>query len=77
MCFLDTPEFPDSIPVMKMDDIYVSVNIVKLLKGSYEVSKVRFGEGEINYIVYGDSVSNVELALGMRFGGEPKEKEPK
>jgi hypothetical protein len=74
---VDSLGLTDSIPVMRMDDIYVSLNIVQLLKGRYEVSKVHFGEGEINYIIYGDSVSNLELALGTRFGGEPKEKEPK
>lgn len=58
----DSSKVTDTIPVMRMDDIYVSLNIVQLLKGNYEVSKVRFGEGEINYIVYGDSVSNLGLS---------------
>jgi hypothetical protein len=57
----------DTLPVIRMDDIYVSLDLIKLIKGNYKISKVRFGEGEINYIVGADSVSNLERALGIRF----------
>lgn len=77
MHFMDSPGFPDTIPVLELDEIYASVNIIQLLKGSYKVPEVRLGEGEISYIVYGDSISNVELALGMKFGAEPEEEEIK
>jgi len=57
----------DSVPVLKMEEVYVSLNIMKLLRGSYNISKVRLGEGELNYLVNADSISNLERALGIRF----------
>ncbi len=58
----------DSLPILRMEDVYVSLNIVKLIRGKYKVSSIRLGEGEINYIIGADSVSNIEKALGFRFG---------
>lgn len=57
----------DTIPVLRMEEVYISLNIMKLLKGSYNISKVRLGDGELNYFVAKDSVSNLEKALGIRF----------
>jgi len=60
----------DNIPVLEMDDISVSLDVVELIRGRYVISKVRLGDGELNYLVGSDSVSNVERALGIRFGEE-------
>lgn len=55
-------------PVVRLDEVFVALDIVKLIKGEYKISSVRLGDGEINYLVGADSVSNVERALGIRFG---------
>ncbi|MFC2090946.1 hypothetical protein ACFLT1_09255, partial [Bacteroidota bacterium] len=64
----------DSIPVLQIDEIYVSLDIIKLIKGTYEVSSIRLGDGVLNYSVGKDTVSNIERALGIRFGGGAEEK---
>ena len=74
---IDSAEMNDTLPLFKMDEIYVALDVVQLLKGKYKVSKLRIGEGEINYIVFADSVSNVEMALGMSFGNVSEEEEIK
>jgi len=58
----------DSIPVFRLQELYVSLDVVKLLRGEYRVSEVRLEDGMINYIVASDTVSNLEQALGIRFG---------
>lgn len=65
----------DSIPIVRIDDIYVSVDLVKLIKGEYDVSNIRISGGEVNYIIGSDSVSNIERALGMRFNQAEEEVE--
>ncbi len=57
----------DTLPVISMNNIYASLNIVKLIRGEYKISKVRLDGGTINYIIESDSVSNMEKALGIRF----------
>jgi hypothetical protein len=59
----------DTLPVLQMNSVYVSLDVVRLIRGEYKVSKVRLSEGVINYIVESDSVSNIEKALGIRFSG--------
>lgn len=60
----------DSLPVLEFGDIYVSMDVVELIRGTYMISEVRLDRGVINYLVGADSVSNVEQALGILFGGE-------
>jgi len=55
-------------PILRFDEIYVSLDIVDLIRKSLEVSHIRLKDGWVNYEVYGDSVSNFERALGIRFG---------
>lgn len=65
-------ESKDAVPVIRFDQVFVSVNIRSLMKGDYQLSNVRLGAGEINYIVGEDSISNLEKALGISFKGEQK-----
>lgn len=60
----------EPLPVLEFNDIYVSMDVVQLIRGTYMISEVRIAEGVINYMVGADSVSNVEKALGILFGGE-------
>lgn len=63
----------DSLPVMRFNEIYISLDVMKLLRGQYRVSEVRFDDGVLNYVVSADSVSNLERALGIRFGAAPED----
>ncbi len=70
------PLINDSIidqPVLELEDIYVSLDILQLLKKSYRVSKIRFADGIIRYHVGADSVSNIEQAIGIRFDESAKD----
>jgi hypothetical protein len=63
----------DSIPIIELENVYVSMDIIRLIKGEYRISKIRLSDGVINYFIASDSVSNLERALGMRFdsGADP------
>ncbi|MEX2370050.1 MAG: hypothetical protein WD578_03510 [Bacteroidales bacterium] len=61
----------DSVPVLRMENLFVSLDIVSLIKGQYKISRVSIRTGEINYMVGTDSISNIEKALGIRFGESP------
>gem|GEM_PF-1192958 len=60
----------EPMPVLDFNDIYVSMDVVQLVRGTYMISEVRLAEGVINYMVGPDSVSNVEKSLGILFGDE-------
>jgi hypothetical protein len=66
----------DSLPIIRMSSVYVSLDIIQLIRGEYQVAKIRFDEGIINYIVESDSVSNLEKALGIRFSEGPEADSP-
>jgi hypothetical protein len=57
----------DTIPVVRMNRVYVSLDAIQLIRGEYNISKVRLSDGVVNYIVESDSVSNLERALGINF----------
>lgn len=59
----------DTLPVLRMNRLYVSLDLIQLIRGEYKVSKVRLSDGVINYIVESDSVSNLEKAMGVKFTG--------
>lgn len=62
----------DTLPVLQLDEVFVSFDLVKMIRGNYRISRVRLGDGQVNYLVGADSVSNVEKALGTRFGEKPE-----
>ncbi len=55
----------DAAPILQIDNVFLSLDVVQLIRGRYEVSKIRLGEGQMNYIVGADSISNIEKALGL------------
>ena len=63
----------DTIPIVQLEDLFVSLDVAKLIKGSYLISGVRIMNGQVNYLVDADSLSNLEKALGFRFGEETDE----
>jgi hypothetical protein len=57
-------------PILAMEEIGVTLDIVELIKGRIMVSEARLKNGFVNVRVYQDSVTNLENALGIRFGAE-------
>jgi len=64
---------PDSLrpftePLLMLDEVYVSLDIVQLMRKSIEVSQVHLKNGYVRIEVGADSMTNIERALGIRFG---------
>jgi hypothetical protein len=61
-------------PILFLNEVYLSLDVVDLVRGNVKVSQARFEEGFIRLEVYEDSVMNLEYALGIRFREEtPKD----
>ena len=62
---------PDSLylePILYIYEIYVRLDVVDLIRGDIRVSQARIENGFVRYEIYEDSISNLERALGIRFG---------
>ena len=57
-------------PILSLEEIGVTLDLVKLIRGSIMVSEARLKEGFVHVEIYPDSVTNLEHALGIRFGEE-------
>jgi hypothetical protein len=55
-------------PILSLEEIGVTLDLVKLIKGSIMVSEARLKDGFVHMEIYSDSISNLEHALGIRFG---------
>ena len=54
----------DSIPIVGLENLYLVFNIMDLVKGNVNVSKVFLENGTINLIAYSDSTFNLMRAIG-------------
>ncbi len=64
---------PDSLyiePILSLTEVFVRLDVMELIRGDFEVSEARIEKGFVRFEIYGDSVSNLERALGIRFGEE-------
>ena len=55
-------------PILAMEEVYVTLDVMDLIRGDIQVSEVRLADGFVRFEVYEDSISNLENALGLRFG---------
>ncbi len=65
--------YPDSLhqePILSLNEVYVSLDVVELLKGNIQVSRADLMDGFVRYLIYEDSVSNMERALGSLLGND-------
>lgn len=77
----DEPSIPeDSIdrePILLLEEIFLSLDVIDLIRGDVKVSRAGLGDGYIRIELYEDSITNLEYALGFRFGKKDKKsKEP-
>ena len=61
-------------PILSLNEISVTLDLIKLIRGGIMVSEARLKDGFVHMQIYPDSVSNMERALGIRFGA-PSEKD--
>lgn len=57
-------------PILYIHELYVSLDILELVRGDIKVEQFRLEDGFVRLEVYEDSVMNIENALGFRFGDE-------
>ena len=50
-------------PIAKIENFACGLEILKLFKGDFEISKVNVGNGELNFIIYPDSSVNLLNAI--------------
>ncbi|MCK5137584.1 MAG: hypothetical protein KAR19_17495 [Bacteroidales bacterium] len=55
-------------PILSFNEMYVSLDVIDLIRGDIQVSQARLEDGFIRIEIYEDSVINLEKALGIRFG---------
>ena len=71
--FYEKEVHPDSLlqePIISLKEIFVTLDVVDLIRGDIQVSQARTEDGFIRIEVYEDSITNLEVALGMRFDEE-------
>jgi len=51
------------LPIFEIDEAYISLNIVDLFSSRINVSDITFEGGNINIVVYPDSITNLEKAI--------------
>jgi len=61
-------------PILSLKEISVTLDLIKLVRGGIMVSEARLKDGFVHMEIYPDTVSNLERALGIRFGA-PSEKD--
>ena len=55
-------------PILSLDEIYITLDVFDLIRGDITIAQARLQEGFIRIEIYEDSLSNLENALGIRFG---------
>jgi hypothetical protein len=60
----------DRAPIISLGKIHVTLDVVDLIRGNVMVSEAKLEEGKVRLEIYEDSVSNLEYALGIRFGDQ-------
>jgi len=55
-------------PILSLNEISVTLDMLELIRGGIMVSEARLKDGFVHMEIYPDSVSNLERALGIRFG---------
>jgi hypothetical protein len=73
LAYYEPPDSGSSVardPILFLEELYVSLNIRELIKGNLAVSQVRMVDGFLEMELREDSISNLEKALGIRFGNK-------
>ena len=60
----------DRAPILSLGKIHVTLDALDLIRGDVMVSEAKMERGMIRLEIYEDSISNLEYALGIRFGDQ-------
>jgi len=67
-----TAEMSDLEPILSLNEIAVTLDLMEFIRGGIKVSEARLKDGFVHMEIYTDSVSNLERALRIRFGVSPE-----
>ena len=56
----------DQEPILSLEEIGVTLDLMELIRGGIKVSEANLKDGYVHLIIYNDSISNLEHALGIR-----------
>jgi len=59
--------------ILSLEEIGVTLDLLQLIRGGIMVSEAHLKDGFVNLIIYEDSISNLEHALGIRFSDQHEE----
>ena len=68
---IDYYEYPidnrdiDSIPIVKLDRLFIAFDVIELIKGNITVSDILLKNGKVNLITYADSSLNISNAFNI------------
>ena len=68
----DSAKEDSTLPILKFEDVYLSLNIIDLLSSRINISKITIENGTANLVVYADGLINLDKAIK----GMPKVKPP-
>ena len=65
---------PGKVPILSLEEIFVSLDLIELIRGDLSITRAWLGDGDLRIVLYEDTVTNLENALGIRFGEHDREK---
>ena len=66
----------DQEPILSLEEIGVTLDLMELIRGGIKVSEANLKDGYVHLIIYNDSISNLEHALGIRFSDQSDNETP-
>ncbi len=74
LSYYEREAHPDSLfqePVLSLTEVYVTLDVMDLIRREIQVSEIRLEKGFLKVEVYADSLTNLEKALGIQFKDYP------
>lgn len=74
LSYYEREAHPDSLiqePVLSLAEVYVTLDVMDLIRREIQVSEIRLGKGFLKVEVYADSLTNIEKALGIQLRDYP------
>lgn len=71
MNYYEKAQHPDSLyqePILSLSEVYITLDVLDLIRKNIQVSEARMENGFLRIESYEDSITNLEKALGKRFG---------
>jgi len=71
MSYYEKALHPDSLyqePILSLSEVYITLDVLDLIRKDIQVSEIKLENGFLRIEMYEDSITNLEKAMGIRFG---------